>query len=77
MQDDAELNKILIELGADDVQLRPVGGEAFVGTEALREILDTLSVLSRYASSIEGNGGDFSDYLSARAEGQCLSSWSG
>ena len=70
VQDDAELNKILIELGADDVQLRPVGGEAFVGTEALREILDTLSVLSRYASSIEGNGGDFSDYLSARAEGQ-------
>ena len=69
VQDDAELNKILIELGADDVQMRPVGGEAFVKVEALREILDTLSVLSRYSSSIEGNGGDFSDYLSARVEG--------
>ena len=69
VQDDTELNKILIELGADDVQMRPVGGEAFVKVEALREILDTLSVLSRYSSSIEGNGGDFSDYLSARVEG--------
>ena len=69
VQDDAELNKILIELGADDVQMRPVGGEAFVKVEALREILNTLSVLSRYSSSIEGNGGDFSDYLSARVEG--------
>ena len=70
VQDDAELNKILIELGADDVQMRPVGGGAFIGVEELREILDALSVLSRYSSSIEGNGGDFSDYLSARVEGR-------
>ena len=69
VQDDSELNKILIELGADDVQMRPVGGGAFVEVEALREILDALSVLSRYSSSIEGNGGDFSDYLSARVNG--------
>ena len=69
VQDDSELNKILIELGADDVQMRPVGGGEFVEVEALREILDALSILSRYSSSIEGNGGDFSDYLSARVDG--------
>ncbi|MCH2062603.1 MAG: DNA topoisomerase (ATP-hydrolyzing) subunit B [Roseibacillus sp.] len=69
VQDDAELNKILIDLGADDVQLRPAGGTAVVEADALREILDTLSILSRYSSSIEGNGGDFADYLAAREEG--------
>ena len=69
VQDDAELNKILIDLGADDVQLRTAGGGAVIETEALRDILDALSVLSRYSASIEGNGGDFSDYLAAREGG--------
>jgi DNA gyrase subunit B len=69
VQDDGELNKILIDLGADDVQLRPAGGEAVIEADSLKEILDTLSVLSRYSSSIEGNGGNFADYLAAREEG--------
>ena len=70
VQDDGELNKILIDLGADDIRLRPAGGEGVIEADSLKEILDTLSVLSRYSSSIEGNGGNFADYLAAREEGR-------
>ncbi len=70
VQDDAELNKILIELGADDVILRQPGKEESIGPESLKGILDTLSILSRYSESIEGNGGDFSNYLDARVDGR-------
>jgi len=69
VQDDGELNKILIELGADDVQLRKSGLEECIGPDSLKVILDTLSSLSRYSRSIEGNGGNFSDYLDARLDG--------
>ena len=69
VQDDSELNRILIDLGADDVQLRSAGGGKVIDSDALRGILETLSILSRYANSIEGNGGSFSDYLAAREEG--------
>lgn len=69
VQDDAELNKILIDLGADDVQLRTAGGGVVIEAAALRDILDALSTLSRYSASIEGNGGDFSNYLAAREGG--------
>ena len=70
VQDDAELNKILIDLGADDVVLRHCGDEDGIAPEALKGILDTLSVLSRYSNSIEGNGGNFADYLDARIDDQ-------
>lgn len=69
VQDDGELNKILIELGADDVVLRKPGQKESIGPESLKGILDTLSVLSRYSRSIEGNGGSFADYLDARVDG--------
>lgn len=70
VQDDAELNQILISLGADDVRLRPAGSEDLFELGTLNGILDTLSSLSRYSTSIEGNGGDFEDYLAARKEGE-------
>lgn len=70
VQDDAELNKILISLGADDVRLRVAGSEDLFELDTLKGVLDTLSSLSRYSTSIEGNGGDFSDYLDARKDGE-------
>jgi len=69
VQDDAGLNRILIDLGAEDVELRSLagdaGGRAF-STDELRRILEILAALSRYSRSIEGNGGNFADYLGAR-----------
>ena len=67
VQDDAALNKILIELGAEEAVLREPGGtRKAYSPDELKSILDTLSTLTRYSGSIEGNGGSFSDYLAAR-----------
>ena len=66
VQDNDQLNKILIELGAGEVVLRPYGSTRSFTSEELKGILETLSSLSRYTRSIEGNGGNFRDYLAAR-----------
>ena len=66
VQDNDQLNKILIELGAGEVVLRTHDQARSYSAEELKGILDTLSSLSRYTRSIEGNGGNFRDYLAAR-----------
>jgi DNA gyrase subunit B len=70
VQDDAELNRILIDLGAGDVELRSADGTRSYTAEELRAILEVLSKLSRYSDAIQGNGGDFASYLDARVEGK-------
>ena len=72
VQDDAQLNKILIELGAGDVKLRAGGdgdGEVFE-SEQLTEVLEMLSKLNRYSDVIARNSGDFEDYLAAGRDGK-------
>jgi DNA gyrase subunit B len=66
VQDNEQLNKILIELGAGEVVLRTFDQSQSYTADELKGILDTLSSLSRYIRSIEGNGGNFRDYLAAR-----------
>ncbi|MEM8955336.1 MAG: DNA topoisomerase (ATP-hydrolyzing) subunit B [Verrucomicrobiota bacterium] len=63
--DDAQLNKILIGLGADDVSLKTGknGGGAEFSDDSLKEILRLLAKLSRYGDVIGRNGGSFEDYL--------------
>lgn len=69
VQDDAALNRKLINLGADDVVLRfPDGGRVFTAEE-LRPILDTLISLSRFADSISSHGGSFMELMSHRQDG--------
>jgi DNA gyrase subunit B len=69
VQDDASLNRILIDLGAEEVVLREAnGGRSFDSVE-LKAILETLAGLSRYSDSIRGNGGDFGNYLAAAKDG--------
>jgi DNA gyrase subunit B len=66
VDDDSQLNKILITLGAEEVSLRHlVDGREF-SKEQLSQILDLLEKLSRLSDSIRGHGGDFEDYLSHR-----------
>jgi DNA gyrase subunit B len=67
VQDDAQLNRMLIELGAGDVKLRAGfdgSGEIFVDDQ-LKDVLEMLSKLSRYSDVIGRNSGDFEDYLAA------------
>ncbi len=66
VQDNDQLNRILIDLGAGEVTLRTYDGGHSYSTDDLLGILETLSSLSRYTRSIQGNGGDFRDYLAAR-----------
>jgi DNA gyrase subunit B len=69
VQDNDELNKILIDLGAGEVELRTYDGSRTFSADELRVILENLSSLSRYTNSIEGNGGNFMAYLAARRDG--------
>ena len=41
--DDAELNKILIDLGSEDVRLQKPGSDDFVASDLLRSVLDTMA----------------------------------
>jgi DNA gyrase subunit B len=67
VQDDAELNRILIELGAEEVKLRTVGdGADVIEKNKLKAILELLSPLSRLSEVIRRNGGDFEKYIQAR-----------
>ena len=67
VDDDAQLNKILVNLGTEDVRLRNVAGGREFTTDQLKDILDLLEKLDKYAVSIRRHGGDFEQYLAQRA----------
>ena len=67
VDDDAQLNKILVSLGTEDVRLRNVADGKEFTTEQLKDILDLLEKLDKYAASIRRHGGDFEQYLAQRA----------
>ncbi|QJE97153.1 DNA topoisomerase (ATP-hydrolyzing) subunit B [Luteolibacter luteus] len=69
VQDNDQLNKILIDLGASEVELRTHDQSRSFSADELKVILENLSSLSRYSNSIEGNGGNFKNYLAARSNG--------
>ncbi len=69
--DDAAMNKILIELGSDDVVLRQPGEKSSVDSDLLQDVLATLAKLQNFVRTLEGHGGNFKDLLSAR-EGNAL-----
>ncbi|MBK1882933.1 DNA topoisomerase (ATP-hydrolyzing) subunit B [Luteolibacter pohnpeiensis] len=70
VQDNNQLNRILIDLGAGEVTLKSYDGSHSYTAEELKEILEILSSLFRFSDSIEGNGGNFREYLSARRGGK-------
>jgi len=68
VDDDAGLNKILIELGVEDVRLRDLKDDTEIPPKQLVEILELLETLDKYAQAIRRHGGDFSDYLENRGK---------
>ncbi|RYD37149.1 MAG: DNA topoisomerase (ATP-hydrolyzing) subunit B [Verrucomicrobiaceae bacterium] len=70
VQDNDQLNRILIDLGAGEVTLRAFEGTGTYGADELKDILEILSSLFRFSDSIEGNGGNFRAYLEARLNGE-------
>jgi len=66
VEDDAQLNKILIRLGTEDVRLRDVASDTEIPSKKLAEILELLEALSKFAAGIRRHGGDFEQYLESR-----------
>jgi DNA gyrase subunit B len=69
VDDDSQLNKILISLGAEEVQLKHLADGRTFTKEQLGEILDLLERLSKLSESIRRHGVDFEEYLSSREPG--------
>jgi DNA gyrase subunit B len=66
VDDDAELNKILIQLGTEDVRLRNLADQSEMSQKQLGEILELLESLDKYAAALRRHGGDFSEYIERR-----------
>jgi DNA gyrase subunit B len=66
VDDDAQLNKILIQLASGDVRLKNLADGKELTSKQLEEILEMLVSLDKYANAIKRHGGDFGDYLERR-----------
>jgi DNA gyrase subunit B len=66
VEGEAQLNKMLIKFGSDDVQLKNLGDNKVVSDNSLVEILEMLESLEKFTRAIARHGGDFNSYLDAR-----------
>src|SRR5256886_13840417 len=66
VEDDAQLNRILIQLGTEEVRLRNLQDEKELSQNQLSEILELLEALAKYANGLRRKGGDFAVYLEHR-----------
>lgn len=66
VQDDAELDAMLLEMGSGEISLRNVADGSKVAAERLKSILDLLVPVAKFADIIRRHGGDFEIYLQKR-----------
>src|SRR5438874_8406558 len=66
VEDDVELNKILIKLGAEDVRLKNLADEKEVTAAQLKDILESLEKLAKLSEAIRRHGGEFESFLAER-----------
>ncbi len=66
VEGEAQLNKMLIKFGSDDVQLKNLSDNKIITDNALVEILEMLESLDKFTRAIARHGGDFGDYLAVR-----------
>ena len=66
VDDDLQLNRILISLGTEDMRLKNLADGHEFTTEQLKDILDLLEKLDKFATAIRRHGGDFEQYLARR-----------
>ena len=66
VDDDAQLTKILISLGAEDVKLVHLKNKKAFSETQLKEILELLERLNKHSNAIQRLGGDFESFLAAR-----------
>ena len=68
VQDEVELNRKLISLGAGDVTLRTADKSREFDADSLMGILETLINLQKYEGGVAQHGGDFKELLRHRAK---------
>jgi len=66
VDDDAALNRILIQLGTEEVSLRNVADGAILTQKQLSEILELLVALDKYARALQRHGGEFGEFIERR-----------
>jgi DNA gyrase subunit B len=66
VDDDVQLNKILISLGAEDVRLKNLADNKELSAAQLKDILESLEKLAKQSESIRRHGGDFETFLGHR-----------
>ena len=66
VDDDVQLNKILISLGAEDVRLKNLADDKEISAAQLKDILESLEKLAKLSESIRRHGGDFESFLAKR-----------
>src|SRR2546430_1211758 len=66
VDDDVQLNKILISLGAEDVKLKNLADGKEVTAAQLKDILESLEKLAKLSEVVRRHGGDFEAYLEQR-----------
>ena len=66
VDDDVQLNRILMTLGAEDVKLRNLSDGREFESAQLHEILELLVKLSKFSDAVRRHGGDFETYLQSR-----------
>ena len=72
VDDDAQLNKILITLGAEEVKLKNLADGKTFSSSSLGELLTLLERLAKCADAVRRHGGDFEAYLNSRSESGTL-----
>src|SRR5262249_40481160 len=66
VDDDVQLNRILVQLGTEEVCLRNLDDQKELSQKQLSEILELLEALDKYANGLRRKGGDFALYLDHR-----------
>jgi len=67
VDDDVQLNKILIQIGTEEVRLKNLADGKEFTQKQLEEILELLEALDKHATYIRRQGGDFADYVEKRS----------
>ncbi|HSY42485.1 MAG TPA: DNA topoisomerase (ATP-hydrolyzing) subunit B [Candidatus Acidoferrum sp.] len=68
VDDDAQLNKILLQIGTEEVRLKNLSDGRELAPKQLEEILQLLESLDKYARVIRRHGGDFAEYVEKRSK---------
>jgi DNA gyrase subunit B len=66
VEDDVQLNRILISLGAEDVRLKNLADNKEITAAQLKDILESLERLAKLSEAIRRHGGDFESFLGQR-----------